>query len=218
MSQSLLRGSSHPASLQIDNRVVLRDVPWEVYQGLQAAKGESSVIRAHYLHGQLELMSPSEDHELVKHLFDRLLAIWTLVTRTDLIPFGSWTVRSKAARRAAEADICYVLGTRRKKRPDLAIEIVWTAGGLNKLEVWRGLRVPEVWFWRKGVIEVYALRQGQYVRLERSALLAALDLNLLARHIREGSQVEILTSYQRALRRGTAASSNPLARKARVRG
>jgi hypothetical protein len=28
--------------------------------------------------------------------------------------------------------------------PDIAIEVVWTSGGIDKLEVYRGLDVPEV--------------------------------------------------------------------------
>ena len=40
-----------------------------------------------------------------------------------------------------EADECYVVGVleAEPERPDLAVEVVWTGGGLSKLEVYRGL-------------------------------------------------------------------------------
>ena len=63
-----------------------------------------------------------------------------------------------------EADECYIFGPRPrdKARPDLAIEVVWTSGGLDKLEVYRRLEVGEVWFWKDGVIAVHVLdRDGE---------------------------------------------------------
>jgi Uma2 family endonuclease len=185
--------------LRIDERVVLGNVPWDVYQGLQAAKGEGSALRAHYLHGQLELMSPSDDHEWIKTLIGLLLFAWSEIAEVDLNGFGSWTVERKGAERAAEADQCYILGNRRKRRPDIAIEVEWTPGGLDKLEVWRGLRVPEVWLWRRGKIEVYTLTRGRYVRVAHSGLLPNLDLTLATKFIRKGPQRETIRRYREAL-------------------
>ena len=46
-------------------------------------------------------------------------------------------------RRGVEPDECYCLGTL-AEIPDIAIEIALTSGGIDKLEVYRGLQVPEV--------------------------------------------------------------------------
>jgi Uma2 family endonuclease len=48
------------------------------------------------------------------------------------------------------------------QRPDLAIEVIWTSGGLDKREIYRALGVREVWFWRKGRLTVHALRPAGY--------------------------------------------------------
>jgi hypothetical protein len=40
--------------------------------------------------------------------------------------------------------------------------VIWTHGGLDKLEIYRGLGVREVWFWPEGRIEVHSLRGGRY--------------------------------------------------------
>jgi Uma2 family endonuclease len=64
---------------------------------------------------------------------------------------GSWTVKNKRVRRGAEPDECYVFsGFAAPKRPDLAIEVIWTSGGIDKLNVYRKLGVPEVWCWEEG--------------------------------------------------------------------
>ena len=53
---------------------------------------------------------------------------------------GSWTIRSRPKERGLEPDECYILGDPgARKRPDLAIEVEWTRGLVDKVEVYRGL-------------------------------------------------------------------------------
>ena len=68
-----------------------------------------------------------------------------------------------------------------KDRPDLAIEVVWTSGGINKLEIYRRFKIAEVWFWEDERITSYVLEGDDYVATERSACLPTLDLALIAR-------------------------------------
>ena len=179
-----------------DQRVILHGVPWSHYEVLLALRGEASVPRLTYLSGELELMSPSQDHERLKTLIARLLEMYALARRLPLNGFGSWTLRNALKERGAEPDECYVLGEGRgKDRPDLAIEVVWTSGSLDKLTVYAGLGVGEVWFWREGRIEVYVLRGGAYARLERSALLPDLELELLARFLTYDDQTSAAREY-----------------------
>jgi hypothetical protein len=52
------------------------------------------------------------------------------------------------------------------------IDVVWTSGGLNKLEIYRRLGVGEVWVWERDVgITVHLLQEGHYAESPRSALL-----------------------------------------------
>jgi Uma2 family endonuclease len=66
----------------------------------------------------------------------------------DYTPTGSMTLESEEGQVKREADESYELGPNRE-RPDLAIEIVITSGGINKLEAYKRLQIPEVWFWEK---------------------------------------------------------------------
>lgn len=129
----------------------------------------------------LEIRSPSIDHEYVKKTLARLVEAWSTRAGVRLNGYGSWTLKDPAADRGLEPDECYVLGRERKDRPDLAIEVIWTRGGIGKLEVYRGLRVGEIWLWRAGAIEVHVLVGEQYEQRERSALLPSIDLMALAR-------------------------------------
>ena len=123
-----------------DQRVVLHGVPWSHYQVLLALRGDAPVPRLTYLSGELELMSPSRDHERIKKLIARLLEVYALAKKLPLNGFGSWTLRDAPGERGAEPDECYVLGDARgRDRPDLAIEVLWTSGALDKLAVYAGL-------------------------------------------------------------------------------
>jgi Uma2 family endonuclease len=154
-----------------------------------------------YLNGVLELMSPSVDHEGIKKTIARLLEAYADEKGIPFNGFGSWTLKNPGRARALEPDECYSLSLGRPTRPDLAIEVVWTSGGIDKLEVYRGLGVGEVWFWREGVIEVWSLEAERYERQERSGLLADLDLVELAGHIDAENQTESVRRYRQTLTR-----------------
>jgi Uma2 family endonuclease len=187
-----------------DQRVTLSDVSWADLELILQIRGDRGGVRITYLGGVLELMSPSIDHEGIKTTIARLLEAYADETGLDLNGFGSWTLKNPARARALEPDECYALGVGRPARPDLAIEVVWTSGGMDKLEVYRGLGVGEVWFWREGVIEVWMLREERWERREGSALLPDLDLAELARHIDAGNQTESVRRYRQTLRRSRA--------------
>ena len=187
-----------------DQRVTLYDVSWSDFELILQIRGDRAGVRVTYLNGALELMSPSVDHEGIKTTIARLLEAYAEEKELFFNGFGSWTLKNPARARALEPDECYSLSVGRPTRPDLAIEVVWTSGGIDKLEVYRGLGVGEVWFWREGVIEVWALGGERYERRERSGLLPDLDLDELARHIDAENQTESIRRYRQTLRRPRA--------------
>jgi Uma2 family endonuclease len=185
--------------MEVDDCVVLRGVSWSQYESLLAARGETARPRMAYLSGELELMSPSRSHETLKGLFGRLLEAYAEENEIDLQSYESMTLRNAARARGAEPDKSYALGGP-KDRPDLAVEIVWTSGGLDKLEIYRGLGIPEVWMWENQVLSVHVLRGDKYVEAERSELLPDLDLELLARYLGADAHSQAVREYREALR------------------
>ena len=158
---------------RIDQRVRLHDIDWAGYESFLTLRGEQGGTRVTYLDGELELMSPSINHELLKKTLARLLETYAEERGIELNGYGSWTVKSAGTKRGVEADECYVVGPREAlpEIPDIAIEVVWTSGGIDKLEVYRGLGVPEVWFWRNGTLRFFLLQDQAYLPSARSHLL-----------------------------------------------
>lgn len=188
-------------SVDFDQRVILHDVSWKEFELLLAIRGDRAGVRMTYLEGDLELTSPSMSHEGIKTTIGRIVEAYAMELGLVLEGFGSWTLKNAPRERGLEPDECYILGSAAKERPDLAIEVIWTSGGLDKLEVYRGLGVPEVWLWRAGEIEVHLLHGERYEPAGRSLLLPELDLGLVARCIREAeSQTEAVKTFLASLR------------------
>lgn len=185
-----------------DQRVLLQDVSWADFELILQIRGDRSGVRVTYLNGVLELMTPSVDHEGIKKTLARLLEAYAEEKGLAFNGFGSWTLKNPLRASALEPDECYSLTLGRPTSPDLAIEVVWTSGGIEKLEVYRRLGIQEVWFWREGVIEVHVLSADRYERTERSVALPELDLDELVRHIDPRNQTESVRQYRRFLRGG----------------
>jgi Uma2 family endonuclease len=184
-----------------DKIIVLRGASWADYQRLLEMRGDRSAPRLCYLEGELEIMSPSSTHEFLKSMIGRLVEAWCLERGVDFSPYGSWTLEKKDVERGVEADECYVFGeVAEPERPDLAIEVVWTSGGLNKLEIYRKLGVREVWFWRRGRLTVHRLQGDAYEEVSASIVLPGIDLAELASYLDRRIASQAIREYRAALR------------------
>lgn len=183
-----------------DQRVRFHGVTWEGYESLLAIRGEKSVPRITYLAGEVELMSPSLDHEHIAKMLARLLEAYAEETGLSLNGYGSWTIKEEALERGLEPDECCCLGTAEPERPDLAIEVIWT-GGIDKLEVYRELEVREVWFWKDEQLAVYELIDSAYVQRERSVLLPDLDLEQVQTRVLQRDQTQAVREFRAQLRK-----------------
>jgi Uma2 family endonuclease len=159
-----------------EDRVYMHGVSWKLYLELDRARHDSSKPRLSYLDGELEFMSPGLSHDTMSRMFTRLLGVYAEERGIELNAAGSWTVQKKVRKAGCEADECFYIGRiGRRKRPSLSIEVEWSRGGIDKLEIYRRLGVAEVWRWRNGEVLVYVLRRRAgkkvYVRSPRSKLL-----------------------------------------------
>lgn len=183
-------------------RVILHGVPWERYDALVELLGDDYPgLRLTYLEGTLEIMTTSPEHERWKKTIARLIEMWAVERDVRLNGYGAATFRRKAKERGIEPDECYVLG-QLVEVPDIAIEVVRTHEGIDKLEVYAGLGVPEVWVWENGALSVHRLVGDAYERHERSTVLPDLDLVELASFVTIPDQTDAVRAYRDALRRG----------------
>ncbi|HEV2722636.1 MAG TPA: Uma2 family endonuclease [Thermoanaerobaculia bacterium] len=191
----------HNDTPDCDHIVVLHNVSWEDYERLLEIRGDHSAPRISYLEGEVEIMSPSRNHEQIKSAIGRLLEAWCTDRAIEWSPLGSWTLKREQDKRGAEADECYIFGTEPRERPQLAIEVEWTQRGIDKLEIYHVFGVEEVWYWRKGTIEVYVLARGRYTRAKRSRLFPELDLQLLESMLDRDTVSQAVRDFRKALTR-----------------
>jgi len=189
-----------PASVEREQRILLRNVPWSAYVVLRDSI-ESASVRMTYLEGWLEIMSPSRGHEVGKTQIARLLELFCLERDIPLFGYGSTTFRKEEKERGLEPDECYSRGSD-KEIPDIALEVVATRGSLDKLDVYRGLGVREVWVFENGAFQLFALRGDHYEAIAVSEVLAEVDLTRLAHHAVQADQHAALKAFRDELRRG----------------
>ena len=188
---------------QQDQFVHLHGVSWADYERVVEMRGDKSAPRITYLEGALEIMSPSLPHDSIKSTIGCLVEVWCLEHDIEFLTAGSWTVKNKRKKRGVEPDECYVFsGFTEPKQPDLAIEVVWTHGGIDKLEVYRKLRVREVWFYERGTLRFFALRREAddvYREVPRSELLPELPIDVLLDCMKQPDQASAVRALRAAL-------------------
>ncbi|NJL88988.1 MAG: Uma2 family endonuclease [Coleofasciculaceae cyanobacterium SM2_1_6] len=186
------------AATVTEQRISLYDVSWEQYEMILHMRGDRSSPRLSYCQGHLELMTTSSEHETNKKLIARLLELYALEKNLDLYSYGSVTLRNAFERKGLEPDESYCLGSR-KDIPDLAIEVIITSGGIDKLAIYQGLGVAEVWFWQEKKFTIYHLRQNDYELIKTSELLPNLDLSFLATFVTPASEPQALREFRRTI-------------------
>ena len=188
-------------------RYITDKVSWEYYETLLTQLGDSLEFRLTYLDGILEVMSPSRNHERIKTLIGDLLRIYFLETDTEYYPTGSMTLRNPEQRGGTEPDESYCIGSN-QEIPDLAIEVVITSGGINRLEVYQRLGVREVWFWQNNRFLVYHFRSENveqfqqtsgYELINHSEILPDINLTILAEYVQHPNPLVAAKSFRQTL-------------------
>ena len=170
-----------------DDRVLIYNVSWLQYETMLGWRGDKSVPRYAYLRGTLEVRSPSRNHERIKSFIGCIVEAYMLAAGVEFSPVGSWTLRDCEQECGIEPDECYIIGDQDTWRPDLAIEVAMRRGGINKLEIYRELAIPEVWIVRDGAITVYVLEGDAYTHVACSQAFPKLDLVLVMKLVDEPS-------------------------------
>jgi len=181
-----------------DSCLTLTGVSWSQFESLEAAFESVGGIKFSYLDGILEIMTISPEHEDTKSTIGILLEAYLREKGIRSYRRGGPTLGSEELGARKEPDESYNFLTK-KAIPDLAIEVIFTSGGIDKLQLYKRLGIPEVWFWEDGVLSIYYLRE-EYEQVDRSELLPELDIALLVRYITYFDQYDAVTEFIKALR------------------
>ncbi|MEH2240629.1 Uma2 family endonuclease [Nostoc sp.] len=159
-------------------RVLLRDVTWQELETILEDLGEHRAARIAYDRGILEIMAPLPEHEYDKEIIGDLVKALLEELDIEFRCLGSTTFKNQVMAQGIEPDQCFYIKNeskiRRKKRldltvdppPDLALEIDITSR--THPNIYEALKVPELWRFDKGNLQINVLRDGHYIESQQS--------------------------------------------------
>lgn len=182
--------------------IIIEGLTWREFKAT-AQLIERPGVRLSFLNGVLEIRRmPGEQHETVKERMGTLLDLYLLQIGIDYTPTGSMTLESEEGLVKREADKSYKLGPDRIN-PDLAIEVVITSGGIDKLEAYKRLKISEVWFWQRGTLSIHHLRvckgEFDYEEISVSEELPELDISVFLECVNMTRHVEAVKAFRQSL-------------------
>lgn len=160
------------------HRVLLHDVSWQEFEEILEELGEHRGTRLAYSRGTLEIRMPLPEHEKAKVVIGDLLKILLDELGMAWEPFGSTTFKREDMVQGIEPDDCFYIQNHAqmigKDRvdlavdppPDLAIEVDVTSK--TQLTAYEALKVPEIWRYDKGKLQVNLFRDGKYIQSQNS--------------------------------------------------
>ncbi len=190
MTQTLLQ--------PLEQRFIHSGISWQQFKLIEQGFSDSPGIRLFYYRGEVEILAVSEDHEAISRTLTILLALYFDIKDIEFKPTGSRTLETEGEA-STQADESYLIGRSTGTPPDLSVEIIFTSGTVKKLQRYRVLGVPEVWFWEDGVLAMYRLGAEGYEKIASSVVLPDLDINLLCRCLLMASSVEAMREFRRGI-------------------
>ena len=160
---SAIASSWRPSpNIPAEQRIAIRDIPWDLYDRLSDAIGEGQHVHLAYDGKDLEIMTVGPTHEDAKEYLGRFVNAVAFEARVRCRGLGQTTWKRPELSRGIEADLCYffdpeklaiVVDARARQsnnvadypNPDLAIEIDISPSQIDRPSIYRALKVAEVW-------------------------------------------------------------------------
>lgn len=192
---------SKPNIKKRDTTVALSDMTWEDYESL--ANNNNSNYRISYYEQVITLMSPSRNHERIAQTITILINAYCRAFGIEYFALGSTDIRNPP-HSAKQPDAQYCFNTE-KDIPDLAVEVIYSGGGITDLDKYQNLNVKEVWLWQNNELKIYWLVGSSWNQVDHSKSLEKLTKSLLNKHICQGltqGHLSIETKFVRELKTG----------------
>ncbi len=184
--------------LPIGGKLYLEDVGWDEYEELLEELEGKRHVRISYDNGRMEIMTLSPEHEMPASVFNHFIQILTEELDLEFVSIRSTTLRRKSRLKGKEPDDCFYIGDLDrilgKKRldidfdspPDLAIEVDVTSSSIDKMAIYAGLGVPEVWRYDSYQVEFHRLAGKRYEQVATSDLFPFLPPAVVMDHLNIG--------------------------------
>ena len=180
-------------------RVLLKDVSWQEFETILEEMGEHRASKLAYDKGTLEIMNPLPEHEANKEIIGDLVKALLEELDIEFLTLGSTTFKNQDMAQGIEPDQCFYIQNeavvRGKKRidlafdppPDLALEIDVTSR--THPSIYEALKVPELWRFEKGKLQINVLVDDSYVESNPSPNFPGLPLIEVIPNYVEQSQI-----------------------------
>ena len=177
---TLTTTSENMIRVPLERLVILNNVSWETYDKLQADLANQSSARLTYDRGTLEIMSPSNEHEIYNRTIALLVEVLAEEMEIDIASLGSSTFKREDLERGFEPDSCFYIKNEFRitgkiqidlkvdPPPDLVIEVDITSGSLPKFPIYAQIGVPEIWRYDGRRLYIYQLAGDSYGQSEHS--------------------------------------------------
>jgi Uma2 family endonuclease len=187
--------ASSPPSVPAYEHVYLPGVSFATYESLVTEIEDRRRLRVTYHHGEMEIMSPTPDHERAKTLVGRMIEALTEELGIPVLSCGSTTFKDQLLDCGLEPDECYWVQNESAVRgrkikigdvppPDLALEVDITTSVIDRFPIYAALGFPEIWQYVNGDIIIHLLQKtGHYVVAEQSAALPMVSVPKLVEHL-----------------------------------
>jgi Uma2 family endonuclease len=186
---------------QVEQKVILHNVSWQLYEHLLAEHKDVCNPRFAYDRGVLEIMVLSFEHEQLNRLIADIFGVLADELAIDYINAGSTTFKREDVARGFEPDTAFyvqhVEEVRGKVRldptidppPDVVIEVDISSPSLNKLPIFAALGIPEIWRYDNNTLTILRLDHGDYSAQEESLALAGATRTAISGFIDEGKRL-----------------------------
>jgi len=203
-----------------EQRIVLHNIGWNTYERLLADHENNSAPRFTYDRGELEIMSPSPEHEKFNRRIAQLVLAVTEELSIEAEDLGSTTFRREDLGRGFEPDSCFYIQNEERIRgkdridlstdppPDLVIEIDITSPSFSKLPIYAQMGVPEVWRYDGERMTILVLEGSDYVETTESIVLPPVTSTDLTRFV-EQSKSTRRTDWLRGVREWAQENPRP---------
>ncbi len=165
-----------------DQTLSLAGMTWSDFE--QFITEEYLGYKVDFFEGVITLVSPSKNHERIAEVIGDLVKAYCRRHNLLYFPMGSTTLKNPPLV-GKEPDISFAFNTD-KDIPDLAIEVIFSSGGIEDLDKYKMLEVKEVWFWKNNKITFYQLQGDCYQEITNSNCLSNLDSLNLASFVNRG--------------------------------
>jgi Uma2 family endonuclease len=180
----------------------LTGISWQTYERLLEELSDRR-LRLTYNRGNLEIMSPSPEHERFKKIAGRFVETIAEELDISIEPLGSTTLK-RPELGGAEPDECFYIRNialvRGKKRldltqdpaPDLVVEIDVTSSSDSRLRVYADLGIAEVWIYNGESLVIKQLQNDTYITCQTSQFFVNIPIPEIAGFLQQAETMDYL--------------------------